>query len=374
MNHDQDDLGALLRDAMREEADRVSPAGDGLAKIRARVARRRDRFGWFLRPGVAAAALVAALLGGTGIGLLLARDDATIVGPTGTGNPAATATASPSPSPAPSPSPTPSPTVSPSPDSPAAASPDVRVPPAASPSGAATTFAAPVYWPGNVDGRLRLYREFFSVRSHGDKGRAALTAMLERKPYDSDYVPVWPDGTRVLGVDRAGGVATVNLSAAALAKHATPETARMAVQQIVWTLTAADQDGRERVRLLIEGQPVRNLWESGVSATDPVGRAAAGSVLAPVWITDPRDGATVGRTVELQGQASVVEANVSIEVRRGATVVESTFATATTAGPGRGTWSRTLRLEPGTYEIRAFESSAQDGSALGVDTKRVIVR
>jgi hypothetical protein len=225
-----------------------------------------------------------------------------------------------------------------------------------------------------VDGRLRLYREFFSVQSRGDKGRAALTAMFERTPYDSDYVRVWPDGTRVLGVDRAGGVATVNLSAAALAKHATPETARMAVQQIVWTLTAADQDGQERVRLLVEGQPVRNLWESGVSAVDPVGRAAAGSVLAPVWITDPRDGATVGRTVELQGQASVVEANVSIEVRRGATVVESTFATATTAGPGRGTWSRTLRLEPGTYEIRAFESSAQDGSALGVDTKRVIVR
>jgi spore germination protein GerM len=367
MNHEDDELAALLRDAMREEASQVSPAGDGLAKIRARVAARRDRFGWFLRPSVAAVALAAALLGGTGIGLLLARDDTTFVGPAATGSPA--------------PAETPSPAVSPSPATPATPStptsktPGVNVvPPASSPQGQSVTFAAPVYWLGDVDGRLRLYREFFSIQSGGDKGRAAVTAMLEREPYDADYLSVWPSGTKVLGVERSGGVAAVNLSAAALSKHAPPETARMAVQQLVWTLTAADQDGRERVRLLVEGQPVRNLWESGVSVADPVGRSAGTSVLAPVWITEPQDGATVGRTVTLEGQATVIEANVTIEVREGETVVQSTFATASEGAPGRGTWSHRLSLAPGSYEIRAFESSAQDGRPLAVDSKRVTVR
>jgi len=337
MNHDQDDLGALLRDAMRGEVSRVAPSGDALAKIRSRVAKRRERFGWFLRPGIAAAALLTSLLGGTGIGLLLAGDDSPVVQPAQTAGPTSSVSASP-------------------------AAPPVS-----------TTFAAPVYWLGDVDGKLKLYREYFSVRSGGDKGRAAVTAMLEREPYDGDYLPVWPKGTQVLGVDRAAGVATVNLSAAAQGTQAPPETAEMAVQQLVWTLTAADQDGQERVRLLVEGQPVRNLWESGVSVTDPVGRSAGTDVLAAVWITDPRDGATVGRTVRLQGQATVFEATVSIEVRQGDRVVQQTFSTASTGAPGRGIWSATLTLEPGAYEIRAFESSPADGTPLGVDSKRVTV-
>jgi hypothetical protein len=370
MTHDDDELGALLRDALREEADRVTPSGDGLARIRARVAQRRDRFQWFLRPGVAAAALAAALLGGTGIGLLLAGDETAIVRPAATEGPAATESASPERSPAPTSSPAGTSRREPSPTAEATA----RVPAAASPSGPSVTFAAPVYWLGDVDGRLRLYREFFSVRSGGDKGRAAVTAMLDRKPLDADYVSPWPAGTKVLSIDRAGGVATVDLSSAALAQHAPPETARMAVQQLVWTLTAADQDGGERVRLLVEGRPVSNLWESGVSVVGPVGRSTAGDVLAPVWITDPQDGATVGRNVKLQGQASVFEANVSIEVRRDGTVVEETFTTASQGAPGRGTWSHTLTLEPGTYEIRAFESSAESGQPIGVDSKRIRVR
>jgi len=359
MNHDDDDLAALLRDAMREEASHVVPSGAGLAKIRSRVAARRNRFGWFLRPGVAAAALVAALLGGTGIGFLLAGQDTQIIGPIRTGGPTPSASVPASPSP--------SPTVTPSPR-PTTGTGTAAVPP---PS---TSFAAPVYWPGDVDGQLRLYREYFSVPSGGDKGRAAVTAMLERKPYDGDYLAVWPEGTRVLGVERVGGVATVKLSAEAQRKHAPPETARLGVQQLVWTLTAADQNGAERVRLLVDGQPVRNLWESGVSVVDPIGRSPDTAVLAPVWITDPRDGATVGRTVTLKGVATVFEANVTIQVRQGDTVVQDTFATANRGAPARGEWSKTLTLAPGSYEIRAFESSALDGQPRAVDSKRVTVR
>jgi spore germination protein GerM len=361
MNHDQDDLSALLRDAMREETSHVVPSGDALAKIRSRVATRRGRFGWFLRPAVAASALVAALLGGTGIGFLLAGEDTQIIGPTRTAGPTPSVSAPASPSSTSKGSP-------PSSPGPTSGSGTTAAPP---PS---RSFAAPVYWLGDTDGQLKLYREYFSVPSGTDKGRAALTAMLEHEPYDGDYLAVWPRGTRVLGLDRAGGVATVNLSAEALRKHAPPETAEMAVQQLVWTLTGADQDGAERLRLLVDGQPVRDLWGSGLSVVDPVGRSTGLDVLANVWITDPPDGATVGRTVKLAGQATVFEANVTIQVRQGSTLIRDTFATASLGAPGRGEWSKTLTLPPGSYEIKAFEASAQDGRPLAVDTKSVTVR
>jgi hypothetical protein len=67
MTYDEQDtqLEELLRSSLREEADAITPAGDGLARIRARVDSRRSRAGWF-RPvaiGTSAAAVAAAGLG-----------------------------------------------------------------------------------------------------------------------------------------------------------------------------------------------------------------------------------------------------------------------------------------------------------------------
>lgn len=72
MSNDDRDLEALLRQALRERADLVQPAGDGLAKIRERAARRRRRMAW-LRPGIAAVAAALAILAAVGIPALLNR-------------------------------------------------------------------------------------------------------------------------------------------------------------------------------------------------------------------------------------------------------------------------------------------------------------
>lgn len=53
-----------LRQVLLAEAQTVTPAGDGLSQIRAKVARRRDRLRW-LRPGLAVA--TAAALGGVAV-------------------------------------------------------------------------------------------------------------------------------------------------------------------------------------------------------------------------------------------------------------------------------------------------------------------
>ena len=68
-----EDLETILARALRAEADRVMPAGDGLAKIRARTENRRSVFGWFsspaARPLLAGGMLVFTLVAGTMIGL-----------------------------------------------------------------------------------------------------------------------------------------------------------------------------------------------------------------------------------------------------------------------------------------------------------------
>lgn len=84
-------------------------------------------------------------------------------------------------------------------------------------------------------------------------------------------------------------------------------------------------------------------------------------------------GATVGQAVTISGTESVFEGTVSWEVSSGTTVVRRGFVTGVGA-PGRGPWSARVQLGPGSYVVRAFESSAEDGSVTFPDTKAFTVR
>jgi hypothetical protein len=137
------------------------------------------------------------------------------------------------------------------------------------------------------------------------------------------------------------------------------------VQQVVHTVTAADPN-LARVRVVAPGLP------AALTAA-PHPRAPQLDVLAPVWLLDPADGARTGGKVVLSGTASVDEASVAIEVRKGAAVAARATATASVGAPERGEWTATLTLPAGTYTIAAYEVSAKDGSRQFVDTKRVTV-
>lgn len=67
-----DDFEARIAAAMRSEVDHIVPAGDGLAKIRARTEGRAGFLSWLTKPaaagGILAVALVAATLAGTQLG------------------------------------------------------------------------------------------------------------------------------------------------------------------------------------------------------------------------------------------------------------------------------------------------------------------
>ncbi len=74
-----EDLETILARALRAEADKVHPVGDGLTKIRARTEGRRSAFGWFTspaaRPLLAGGTLVLTLVAGTMIGLQVTGGD-----------------------------------------------------------------------------------------------------------------------------------------------------------------------------------------------------------------------------------------------------------------------------------------------------------
>jgi len=69
-----DDFEARLAAAMRTEVDHVVPAGDGLAKIRARTQGGAGFLAWLTRPAIAGGVLVVALVAATLAGMQLAGD------------------------------------------------------------------------------------------------------------------------------------------------------------------------------------------------------------------------------------------------------------------------------------------------------------
>jgi len=221
----------------------------------------------------------------------------------------------------------------------------------------------PVYVLGDTEAGPRLYREFRPAggAAETDRVRAAVAGLADQ-PDDPDYRTPWR-AVRVARLARSGADVTVAFAGAP--RLAAPAEAFVAVQQVVHTVTAAD-NAVQRVRVMAPGLP------AALTRT-PVGRAPQVDVLAPVWLLSPADGSRTGRPVVIRGTASVFEATVSVEARQGSAVAARATATASVGGPGRGTWAATVSLPPGEYVLAAYEVSGKDGSRLSVDTKRITV-
>ena len=269
----------------------------------------------------------------------------------------------------------------PAPSSPTTSASDTASPDPSEPAGSPTTGApsAPtgtravaVYYLGETSNGPRLYREFHRRPATTAVIRDAVQAMLTESPDDPDYTSVWPESTRLLGVALDGDLATVDLSREVRRASAGAAVESASLQQLVHTVTAAAPAVR-RVQLHIAGGPSDTLW-GHADTRRPMAREAQENVLGAVWLLAPTEGATVGRSFEIRGEATVFEATVSWELRRGSEVVAEGFATASTGAPERGDWKATVTADaPGTYELRAFESSAKDGRPTHVDTKRITV-
>lgn len=253
----------------------------------------------------------------------------------------------------------------------------------ATPASATHTHAVAVYYVGDTGTRAALYREWRGLPVTNAPIRQAVNAMLHLAPRDPDYKSLWPKATKIRGISVRDGVARVDLTKEALQGSAGSDFACASLQQLVYTVTAASRGRVRKVRLLVEGRStgvVSGFWGVGCGADKAMARRPAADILAPVQISSPGHNRRVGRSFTIRGEATVFEATVSwslYDVAR-RKVVRRGFVTASAGAPARGTWSVKLSL-PSYYsgrrmEIRAWESSAEDGRVTNLDDKRIWIR
>ena len=246
------------------------------------------------------------------------------------------------------------------------------VPPTAAPTSAGPTgtSARAVYYVHDTGKGLRLYREFHRRPATTGVVRDAVTAMLTEKATDRDYTSLWPADATVRGARVDGSTAYVDFTAAVRRASSGAEGEAASLQQLVYTVTAA-APAVKQVQVLVEGKTVESLW-GHVDARTPIARQSAAEILGPVWILTPADG-RLPRGGTFGGEATVFEATVSWELLQGGKVVKEGFTNASEGAPGRGPWSAKADVPPGDYVLRAFESSAEDGTPTFVDDKPLTV-
>ncbi len=356
-----DRIRVLLEDAVSD----VQPA-PGLDRIRARtsVTPLRQRRPWLLVTAGAVAATAATI---TVVTLVNDRSPEADPGP----GPAATATATPT-DPA-SEGPTDSATPSPAPSE----TPSGTEPPAG-------TVALPVYLVGDTVAGPRLFREFHDTSVGAgwpERLLAALRQSAGGNAQDPDFRSAWSGtGGQIVkaDVDEAEGRILLGVEGGEdlgqLPAETSPDEARLAVQQLVYTAQAVVQQRLPVVFSDADGVALDSLL--GVDVSPQASAAPALEVQAPVWVIAPQDGEEVGRTFTVDGRGAFFEANVSWQLLgQDGAVVDEGFATAQeccTLSP----YSFEVTAAPGDYVLRVYDADVSGGEGPGEqeDTKRVTVR
>jgi hypothetical protein len=259
-----------------------------------------------------------------------------------------------------------------------------------SPSAPAATdrISLPVYFVGPQTtgaAQLVLFREFIAAGlpdpvSGQAKVLTALRGAVAAPPAGSGYAEPWT-GVTVEDVTVGSGEIAVTLSRGAQGLDATE--GRLAVQQLVWTATAALSKGNVPVRFVLADGSTALAGDltTGQTYTRPTGDTAVYEVLSPVWIDSPSRGAVLpAGPVTVTGVASTFEANVQWEILSDPSGASgsgmSGFATAEVAGPQRGAYRFTTPdpLPAGHYTLRVFETSAKDGSVSALAETTFTVR
>lgn len=245
----------------------------------------------------------------------------------------------------------------------------------------------PVYWLGDVDGNDRLFREFLTGANAApaDPIAEAVRVMLSGEPLDPDYHSPWRPASSVSSSISTQNVITLDIASDAFGGSLPEDEARIAVQQLVYTATAAAAnagliEGGESssVVVLVDGAAGYRAF----GALDLDGEwTRDGSVLSPVWIIDPQQDTQSDGAVTVHGVAPTRGADVRWRIdrfdepaREGSDdralfrdgVVEVEPGEAAT-----GTYSFAESLPAGRYQITV--SAAVDGIT-AEDTRTIVVR
>ena len=243
---------------------------------------------------------------------------------------------------------------------------------------------APVYWIGRSNESMFLYREFRDVPEQDNPVTRALRVMMSQKPLDPDFFTPWQNPKKLASSISGKNVITVDLSADAFNSNVDPAMAERAVQQLVYTATAAaasagliDAGQQIQVVVLVDGHTDFVAFNH-IRLGAPTARSAG--MVAPVWIIDPQEGTSVeDGAVKISGRSTAPGGTLRWEILRIDGSVTTTYlngtVTASAEAGQSGAFSLSANLGPGNYEVRV--SQLEDGNPaedLNVDTRGFTVK
>lgn len=252
--------------------------------------------------------------------------------------------------------------------------------PTATASAGTTLSGVPVYWVAESRRAFALYREFREVPDSGGPVASAVAAMTRLRPLDPDYMTPWRPASRV-DVSQAGDALTVDLSADAVANtQVGSELATRAVQQLVYTATAAAAQAgtpATTVTITVDGEP-RDAW-GVVRLGEPTRRAPLAEVQGHSWVTTPQEGQVLAAgTVTFKGFGTSFEATFGWKVlSRSGAVVAHGSAMGGTGDGGFGVVTFSAQLAAGEYTVELATddpSGGAEGNGPAKDDKSFTVR
>ena len=229
-----------------------------------------------------------------------------------------------------------------------------------------------LYFVSDTGKSFRLFSEQHDlISSSGDLVTDALATLLSGvKPKDSDYTNLWSSDSRLNGLTVNNGFATVDLHFEQLNVGA--ETELRAIEQILWTLKVNNPE-ISKVEFLRDGNIVESF--AGHVDTLDVFQIDEGYQSLATIDLDLDEGAVIKSGDPVTGLACTFEANAPWELFQDGQLISSGAETAEMACPVRSKFSISLGpLKPGSYLLRVWESSMEDGSLINEDTKNLVVK
>jgi germination protein M len=241
-----------------------------------------------------------------------------------------------------------------------------------------------IYYLVSFKNRLFLAPERHVAARNAAIARTAVEELVHGTAQDPDHTTPFPRSARINSVTTASGVATVDWSADVLAAGVGAQVEALGIQSVVYTLTGFPSI--KKVRFTVEGKDhgtasngrtIEDWWGHSGLRDQPWVRDPAIDVLEPITLFSPLDGATSAGTLRLSGEASTFEATVGIVVRNMAgRAVLRTSTTASIGAPARGSFSKTIRFavpsSVETWTLEVYEESAEDGSVVFMETRRIV--
>lgn len=223
----------------------------------------------------------------------------------------------------------------------------------------------PVYWIGRSKEEVYLYREFRDISGDGNPVTTALRIMMGEKPLDHDFFTPWQEPSSLATSISGKNVITVDISRDAFNSNLDAGMAQRAVQQLVYTATAAASSsglinsGQQiQVVILVDGHTDFMAFGQ-VRLGQPMARDA--SLVAPLWIIDPQEDTSLpAGSIKFNGRSTDSSKPVSWQILQdngsGEKTSLLTGQVKATGEPGQfGVFGFSLTLKPGKYELRVAQ-------------------